>query len=123
MGPLKFDLTGGVRMQKTWKPLTAGILDIIAGGWTLCGCLVIFLVGGVVPYMARDIPTWVPVLLVGLAIPFAILAVVSIIGGVFAIRRKTWGWALAGSITAVLSSLSPLGIAAVVLVAMSRNEF
>jgi hypothetical protein len=62
------------------------------------------------------------VLLVGLAIPFALIAIISIVGGILAIKRKSWGWALAGSITAVFCSVL-LGILAIVLVVLSRNEF
>jgi hypothetical protein len=46
----------------------------------------------------------------------------AIAGGIFAIQRKRWGWALAGSIAAAINPL-PLGIVAIVLVILSKNEF
>jgi hypothetical protein len=111
-------------MQKTWKPLTAGILDLIAGAGTLIACLIILVAGGgLAAFMPKEVPAWIPVFLIVFSIIYGILAVISIIGGVFAIRRKIWGWALAGSITAVFSSFSIFGIAAIVLVALSKNEF
>jgi hypothetical protein len=50
------------------------------------------------------------------------LGVLSIVGGIFSIQRKHWGWALAGAIGGCLTFL-PLGVGAVVLVALGRTEF
>ena len=50
------------------------------------------------------------------------IGVLSIVGGIFSLQRKHWGWALAGAIGGTLSFL-PVGVAAVVLVAMGRSEF
>ena len=62
----------------------------------------------------------------GLALVFAIIslfyAIVAVIGGIFAVQRKRWGWALSGSIAASFSFL-PVGIPAVILVAISKKEF
>jgi len=44
------------------------------------------------------------------------------VGGVFALRRRFWGLALAGSICA-LSGATVLGILAIVFVVMGRSEF
>jgi hypothetical protein len=56
-------------------------------------------------------------------IVFSILEIVfPIIGGVFALQRRRWGWALAGSIIAIFGML-PLGIASTVLVIMAKEEF
>lgn len=59
------------------------------------------------------------------------LGLIAIAGGIFAIRRKVWGVALAGAICAIvpphpwgyLTWTPVLGILAVVLVALSKNEF
>jgi len=45
-----------------------------------------------------------------------------LIGGVLSMRRKKWGWSLAGSIAGTLSVL-PLGIPAIILIALSKDEF
>jgi len=50
------------------------------------------------------------------------LGVLSIVGGIFSIQRKHWGWALAGAIGGTLSFM-PVGVAAVILVALGRSEF
>jgi NADH:ubiquinone oxidoreductase subunit 6 (subunit J) len=51
-----------------------------------------------------------------------IVGVLGIVGGIFSLQRKRWGWALAGAIAGCLSFL-PLGVGAVVLVAMGKSEF
>ena len=68
------------------------------------------------------VPAFVPDILLWSAIPSLLLAVLALVGGIFAVQRKQWGWALAGSIAAIFS-LIILGIPAVVLVAISKNEF
>jgi hypothetical protein len=65
----------------------------------------------------------VQTILIIVAIFFAITAALSLIGGIFALQRKRWGWALAGSIAAILGSWWPLGIAATVFTAMAKDEF
>ena len=45
-----------------------------------------------------------------------------IIGGVFALQRRRWSWALAGSIVAIFGML-PLGVASTILVVMAKDEF
>ena len=51
-----------------------------------------------------------------------IVGALGIVGGIFSLQRKRWGWALAGAIAGCLSFL-PLGVGAVVLVAMGKSEF
>ncbi len=43
-------------------------------------------------------------------------------GGIFTLQRKRWGLALAGAIVAILP-FSLLGMAAIVLIILSKNEF
>jgi hypothetical protein len=108
-------------MDKTWRPVTAGILDIVAGVWVLCWVFLLALGGGITSIIS-GVPQWVPALLFGLAIPFALLALLAVIGGIFAIQRKAWGFALAGSISAFFCCFV-LGTISIILVAISRNEF
>lgn len=108
-------------MEKTWRPITAGILDIIAGVAMLFACFWLVLAGGLT-FFVGEVPQWVPALLFGLAIPFALLAILAVIGGIYAIKRKVWGMALAGSIASFFC-LFILGAIAIVLVALSRSEF
>jgi hypothetical protein len=60
----------------------------------------------------------------GVIILVPLLAVVAleIAAGVLSLLRRKWGWALAGSIVAILP-FSFLGLTATILVALSRNEF
>jgi hypothetical protein len=115
---------------KTWKTKTAGIIAIVVGaigvtewvwvavlevlgwGWAAVGD---FLgLGAILPAVAT----------VALA-----TRIVAVVGGIFALKRKRWGLALAGSICAIFSSVFlmffsvPLAIAAIVLVVLGRGEF
>jgi hypothetical protein len=98
--------------MKTWKPTAAGILSIISGAfmaWYHWG-----------PH------TPVETIPLGIA-----LGLIAIAGGIFAIRRKVWGLALAGAICAIvpahpwgdLTWTPVLGILAALLVVGSKNEF
>ena len=119
-------------IPKTWKPTTAGILNIITGAINVLGAIGIIIgiiaIGNInimrflppadAPFIA---PLIIPILIVILILTI-ICAVLPIVGGVFAFQRKRWGWALAGSIIAILG-LFPLGIASTIFVAMSKDEF
>jgi hypothetical protein len=100
--------------MKTWKPTAAGILSIITGAfsvWYRSGLII----RGQSGFGAVGI----------------VLGLIAIAGGIFAIRRKAWGLALAGAACAIypphpwgyLIWTPALGILAVVFVTLSRNEF
>ena len=119
-------------MEKTWKPVVAGILDIVSGavGLITVACLIIAIgiTGGFYIPGTEDIPRFVPSLLTGIAVPLAIFSIISLVGGIYALQRKIWGLTLAGSITAIFASIPllgglPVGITATVLTALSKNEF
>jgi hypothetical protein len=119
---------------RTWKATTAGILDIVAGGFNgLMAIGIIFaiiFIGSLRPMIMdyispEDAPFVMPLIvpiLIGVLVFSLITAVFPIIGGVFALRRRGWGWALAGSIIAIFRT-SVLGILATIFVAMARDEF
>jgi len=125
--------------RRTWKPVAAGILSIVAGMPGLGGGIAMVLIGGGVTGL--QFPAWldylsgadlapalsgislVPPLLLGavgaVILPLGLLGV---LGGVEAIRRRHWRFALAGSICA--GTIIPLlGILSAVLTAQSRTEF
>lgn len=52
-----------------------------------------------------------------------VLGVLAVVGGIHALQRKKWGWALTGSIAALLPICVLVGIAAIILTAQSKNEF
>jgi hypothetical protein len=107
--------------KKTWMPMTAGILDIVAGSFGLIASLIFVFMGGVMRFVP-DVPRFLGPIFMGLAGPFAIVAILAIVGGIYALKRKIWGLALAGSIAAFFGSW-PLGVAAIVFTALSKNEF
>ena len=53
---------------------------------------------------------------------FAILGGLALAGGIFGVRRKAWGFALAGAIAAAMAFF-PAGIVAVIFTSMARPEF
>ena len=52
----------------------------------------------------------------------ALLGVLAIVGGVFALKRKYWGLALAGAIASIITFF-PCGIAAIIFISLGRQEF
>jgi hypothetical protein len=118
-------------MEKTWKMRTAGILAIVAGAvgvteWVAIVVLEILALG------------WLPMGgllglggIVAAAVAIEITTgIVAIVGGIFALKRKRWGLALAGSICMMFCFIFipvflnvPLAIAAIVLVVLGKGEF
>ncbi|MBU2534586.1 MAG: hypothetical protein KKD83_00260 [Chloroflexi bacterium] len=120
-------------MEATWKPIVAGILNIITGIINLFGMFVVIGLltafgGGILSIIriADMMPIWLSGMVHGvliiMAILLAVLSSLPLIGGVYAIQRKAWSLALTGSVVAILS-IPPLGIVSTVLVSLSRNEF
>jgi len=112
-------------VKKTWKPTVVGILDVISGAIFLFGLL--FLFTGAAAFLVSggmDLPfmRFGPAFLGALSLPLLAAVVLAILGGIFAFKRKAWGWVLAGSIAAIFLSW-PLAIAAIVLTVMSKAEF
>ena len=110
-----------VPKEKTWKPTTAGILNIISGVVYFL-CFIGLLIAGVITGAIKDVPYWVPNLLYGLCIPVIILGAVAVIGGIYAIRRRSWGMALAGAISAFIISFI-FGLCSIIFLAVAQKEF
>jgi hypothetical protein len=97
---------------KTWKPTAAGILSIISGTF-------------IVWYRLSEL------IRIGSSLVGIMLGLIAIVGGIFAIRRRVWGLALAGAICAIVPPhpwgfliwTPVLGILAVVFVVSSKSEF
>ena len=121
---------GELQMEKTWKPVTSGVLSIVAGSLSVTAGLVIALLGGVlsgilaaagVPGMLSLIPFPVEG---GIATPLFILGAMAIVGGSYSIRRRVWPMALAGAICALFPpQVGILGILAIVFVVLGKDEF
>jgi hypothetical protein len=109
-------------MEKTWKPTTAGILGIIAGAIAVILGLVLAVAGGI---LGTILGAFIPFIGGAVAGVFAlpvILGIVAIIGGVYALKRRSWGFALAGSICALFCVFF-LGIPAIIFVILGKGEF
>ena len=119
--------------KKTWKPLVAGILNIIVGSFKLVGVL-----GVVVAIIAINTTSywWDPIegdlypltigfvtgILIVIAIFLAVTGILSLLGGISGVQRKRWGLAVAGSIASVFGPII-LGIPALIFTVISKDEF
>jgi len=107
--------------SRTAFPTAAGILMIIAGA--------IHLIAGVSGAIGSLSYLWGTGMLAGnlmLAIgaPLIVLGMISLIGGVYALNRRAWGMALAGSICALVPPISTImGVLAIIFIVISQKEF
>ena len=111
-------------MHKEWKATSGGIMCLIMGAWGVMS-------GVILAFITSNYPTvWIRLspmetLVVNRLAPFGIaLGLVAILGGVYALRRRRWGLALAGAICAAM--IPPplfLGVLAIVFIAVGRDEF
>jgi hypothetical protein len=121
---------------KTGKPTIAGVLNITAGSLIITVAVFIFTGFSIefgawsIPRMGGVISFWPPAMVVGIGTIILLVAVLAVLGGVFALRRKHWGWALAGSVAAIFLSyvtiwftLPAIGILAIILLGLSKKEF
>jgi len=119
-------------LKQSWKPLPAGILTIIDGIFTVFSSFGLFLFSALISAGSAwadlnevDLgmnPDSAATLFLVLAVIILALAVLEIVGGIVAIKRKLWGLALAGSIAAALP-FNVLGILAIIFLAMGKDEF
>ncbi len=115
-------------MDRQWIPTVAGVLEIVAAICALIGALVFIFICGVInaiPELQHN--PEVPVeLLTGLFLTISVLVflggVVCLVGGIAALRRRGWFWAVAGAIVA-LFVMAPAGVFALVLVLLGEREF
>lgn len=110
-------LSEGKPVERRGTIVAAGVLDIIDGGLSLLGVL------GLMVAIANvsDEPDTLAIL-VPIAVLFALKGLLAVIGGIYALQRKNWVMALVGAIAAALP-FSLLGIAALILTALSRDQF
>ncbi len=103
--------------KKTWMPVVAGILILVVGGLALLGGLFKVVFGGM---FLRSF--WGFIGFKISAIIRTISAAIVVLGGVFTLKRRIWWLALVGAILATLDTML-LGIPALILIALSKNEF
>ena len=110
---------------KTPMPLIAGILTIVSGAFKFISLLAVAGAFMFVPVTAMNggfERVGAITVLLAVIIPLAILAILSIIGGIYAIVRRRFGMALTGAIAALLP-FSLLGVASLVLIVLAKDEF
>lgn len=115
------------------KAQVAGILTIVSGVLGIIGalifiCMIVFFryfmtsQSGIYDTESREV-FGVMALVYGISGFFMLIcSVVSIIGGIYALKRRLWGLALAGAICGIIIFM-PLGIVATVFVSQGQNEF
>jgi len=99
------------------KSTAVGVLCIISGALLLSFGTVVAGAGSVIGEIIGV--GWLTY--VGIAL--MALAVMAIVGGVYALRRMMWGLALTGAICVLITGNVVLGIPAVLLVSLGKDEF
>ena len=95
---------------------TAGILSIIGG---IVGIIFgVFAFTGTALAAALTGLAWIGAIGGGLLA----LGIIALFGGIVALKRKAWGFALAGAICA-LFPIVPLGVLAIIFVSIGKKEF
>lgn len=110
-------LSEGQPPKKTGTIIVAGILDIIDGCLSLLGVLGLIVA---IAYVSDEPDTLA--ILVPIAVFLASKGILAVLGGIYALQRKNWVMALIGAIAAALP-FSLLGIIALILTALSRDQF
>jgi hypothetical protein len=123
-----------LNMQKPWMPVVAGILDIVSGSVGVLMGLFMALhlhgaraVQGVQKFGGHaggfpGMPPFFPGMGLALGITLMVLGVLAIIGGIFSLRVKNWGLALAGAIGAVITGRL-LGVLALIFIVLGKKDF
>jgi hypothetical protein len=109
-------------INKTAKPVVAGVFNIVIGSFCLLGVLGLLIAAAVVTGATAGLGIPVSVLLIIIAVPLAIVGGLALAGGIVALQRRLWGLALAGSIVTFFIC-NIFGITSTVLIAVSRDEF
>jgi len=114
-------------MDRSWMPTTSGIINIVLGSAAIILFLVLLIIGiagsAAMGFASADLPAFIPALVFTIfGFVFLALGIVAIIGGVYALKKKKWGMALAGSIVSVFICW-PFAAAALVFIIMSQKEF
>jgi len=116
------------------KSQAGGILSIVSGA---CGFL--YLGGALLSNYAlralfnqtitpestappEEFITFMTIFYVAIGLFFALIGILAIVGGIFALKKKLWGMALAGAIAGTITFF-PCGIAATILTSMAKPEF
>ena len=115
--------------MRTWKATTAAILELVAGALNLVAGVIVLLISGALAAGLElaglsDISATAPIPVVAaVGVPLLLLGVSALVGGICTLRGRHWGFALFGAICSIPQFAGLLGITAIVLLVLSREEF
>lgn len=119
-------LAGGQPMKKTGLSTAAGILDIVAGVFTILSvfCMLFFVAAlkSFVEGLGEEFQVesdFASLIVPGVTV---IGGIVAIVAGILLLRKKNRTRAIVGAVGSTLT-LSPLGVAALVVTIVARREF
>ena len=117
------------------KHMIGGIMSLVSGACGVLGMVTIIFVLLFIRYTLNKSPMpdtsglpfgtvtlFVTIIYGILGLGLLILGVLGIAGGVFALKKRHWGLALAGAIAGTITFF-PCGVVAVIFIAMARPEF
>ena len=119
-----------VKVENSNYPVVTGVLSIVSGVFGVfagVGMIIISVIfwGAITLSVSTtdEFPFFIfqTVYLV-IGIFFLILAILAIVGGVFALQKRYWGLTLAGAIASIFTFF-PTGIAAIIFAGLSRQDF
>ncbi len=123
-------LRGPTVKDRTWRPTVGGLLSILAGSWNLLLGLGAVIGGTFFPSLT---PTFggvtggISTTGIAAGVFFIVIGLISIIGGAYALARRGWPIALAGSIIALFPSplILPfiMGIFSLIFNVLGHREF
>ncbi len=118
---------GGLLSAGGILSIIVGVLEVVAGAMIVAFTQVMETIGALwssaVPYFGGEFgigATATVVIIIGAVL--VVLGILAIVGGISAIRRKSFGLSLAGAICALLP-LNVLGLLAVIFVSLAKCEF
>jgi hypothetical protein len=118
-------------IKLTWKPIMSGILDIVSGAIGMVGGVYFVILSQIFRSM-HEILKLDPLVIQKteeiinriIAVPFILvfIGIISIIGGVYALQRRIWVFALAGAISSCFV-FPVFGIPSIIITSLAREEF
>jgi len=107
--------------KETALPVIGGALNIVCGVFGLIGGIVLLII---ISYLGEKLGVdqiGIAFMVVfGIVLP--IFGAIAIYGGICAVRREKFGWAIVGAIFALLSFFI-LGIIGLILIIVAKDEF
>jgi hypothetical protein len=115
--------------DRTWRPTTGGLLSILAGSWNFLLGLGAVIGGTFFPSLLPTFGVTGGISSTGISagIFFIVIGLISIVGGAYALARRGWPIALAGSIVALFPTplILPfiLGMLSLIFNVLGHREF